>query len=328
MRAKKLEEKKQMPINDPNRGTYSPVLSGHIKLYDASQTKFIANQVLPPAGVKQFRGVKTVMTREDVLKMVDTEHANGAAFNRVTLSGSEIQFKCQDYGLEGVVTRQDIAEYGDRFDAELAVATKIRHAMLMAKEKRVADKLIDTSKWTGAALYTDRSGTPWATASTNVFAHIEAAKEIIRSNTGVEANTLVLNGANLSALLTNEKIVGRFPGAPIVTEAMLRSSLAALFGLANLLVGGAVYDTSAENKSFAGSYIWPSTYVSVCHIEAGDLQNPSVGRTLVNEDMCPADDVYVARYEEPQTQSSVVQVQMVEDNLIIDPSFAHLIKVG
>ena len=158
--------------------------------------KFIADLILPPREVLKKAATLSVITREN-MKRADTKHSNGGVFNRINMVTEDMTYKCIDRGLEIPVTEDDRANYASDFEVELESTQVLKQSMMMEREVRVKDLVFNTTTFTGAPLYTDNSGSPWATTTTNVIQQIVAAKEKIRLGTGVTPNALILGEAAL-----------------------------------------------------------------------------------------------------------------------------------
>jgi hypothetical protein len=289
--------------------------------------RFIAEEILPVREVVKKEASLSVITREN-LKRTDTKHSNGSAFNRIQLAAEDMSYKCVDNGLEIPVTDDDRENYANDFDAEIEGVQVLKQRLLMEREIRVKALVFNTTTFTGSDLYTDNSGTPWATNTTDVITQVVTAKEKVRLMTGVSPNALVLGEATMCQLLGNTVLRARFPGAVLITEDMLRSQMAAIFGLQRLIVGGAVYDGAKEGQVFSGSDIWGSTYASVAKIQEGSTKvNGGLGRSLVWSPIDRGIDSIV-EYREEQTASDIYRAQEYRLEKLFDAYFAHLMKIN
>ena len=316
-----------MPIQYTSYAAPRADLGEVFREFSPSGQRFIAEEILPARPVAKKAGNLSVLTREN-LKRNDTKHANGGAFNRIGIVAEDLSYACVDHGLEIPVTAEDRATYADDFDCDAESVEVLKQRMLIEREVRVANIVFDTGTWTGAALYTNVSSAPWATSTSDVIAHVAAAKEKVRNGTGVMPNALIIGAAALSQLLVNSKITGRFPGAALITEDMLRQQMAAIFGLEKLIVGSVVYDGAKEGAAFSGTDIWGSTYAMVARIQDGSTRvNPGLGRSLVWEPLDSGIDTIV-QYREEQSDSDIFRAREFRVEKVFDPYFAHLLKIN
>lgn len=292
---------------------------------DASAEGFIATEVFPIRDVPRKAATIGVVTRENT-KRADAKHSNGGAFNRVNLTTEDKAYACEDFGLEGVLSDDDRANYASDYDAELETSQIVQRAVLVEQEVRVKTAVFNTTTFTGAALFTDNSAAPWDAAASDAIGQIQAAKDYVRINSGMPANAIIMGKASLNNLLANTAILARFPGALAITQEMLQTNMAAIFGLEKLIVGTKTYDSAIEGQVFVGADIWPDDYAMVCRISEGPLSSGGLGRTLLWTPLSP-DIVNVETYREEQTKSDIIRVEQYCDELLCDAYFGHLMQV-
>jgi hypothetical protein len=295
--------------------------------YQPERFKFIADRVLPKYGVAKESATLSVLQRENT-NIPETKHANGAAYNRVDLYLEDMDYTCVDHGLEAQLTDRDREKFRDDFDAEVEKIKSIKLKMSLAREKRVKDLTFNTTTWTGASLYTDNSGSPWDTVTTNIIGQVAAAKEKVRLGAGVIADSLIVGEAAFQNMLQNTGIIGRFPGATLVTQAMIEAAMSAIFGLEQLIVGGSVYNSADEGQTYSATDMWGDDYAMVALLgrEGLPITEPQLGRTILWERYTP-DLVYADEYREEQTKSDVYRVEESIDEKVIEAVFGHLIKI-
>lgn len=317
-----------MPIQQATHAVPRADLGVAFHEYDPALGGFIATMILPIKGVAKKASTMSVITREN-LKRADANLANGSAYNRINLISEDLAYACIRYGLEIQLTDEDRENYVDDYDAEIESSQVLKKKFYNEIEIEAATAVFNTTTWTGAALYTDNKASPWSTATTDVVAQIVAAKEKVRVNTGVRADALVIGEPALNNLLKNDDIVARFVGVSVITEAILRANMAAIFGLKELIVGGAAYDSANEGQGFSASDIWDYKYAMIAKIQRGPTNvEPGVGRTIIWEGMSGADEVQpIMQYREDQTDSDVFKIKQFSEEKIFDKYFAHLMRI-
>jgi hypothetical protein len=317
-----------MGINYSNRSTPRLDLGEAFKEYEAEAGIFIAESVLAPFDSQKREASFALRKRASSMQNVSTKRASRGTFNRIDSRAGETSFACDTHGLEGVVDDEERQLYASDFDAELATVEDVAMALKIAKEIRVATAIFNTTTWTGSTLYTDVSAAPWDTAASDVIGPVLDAKEKVRTLTGMRANALILTEKQANNLLKNTNIIARFPGAALVTLDMIREALPKLFGLQYLFVGGGVYDAAAEGATTPTvTDIWSDDYAMVCRVATAGarLSTPSIGRTIRWANFDPG--MAVQMYREEQTMGDVVRVLECVDELVIDASFGHLLKI-
>jgi hypothetical protein len=315
-------------------GTYAtprPDLGAAYQEYMDSpdMAQFIADAVCPIVESAVQAGNFSRITRESALASASAERAPGAGYSRIEIGAEDDSFSTKEYGLEAVVDDRQRRLYQSDFDHEAATLRQVIRRLKTQREIRVAALIQNTTTWSGSALYTDNSGTPWSTVTTDVIGQILAAKEKVRAGTGMPPNSLVLSEANLQNLLKNDGIRNRFPGAELITEAMIRGALASIFGLQKLIVGGAVKNTADEGQTASLSDIWSQTYVMVCRtaMDRDPIDEPCVARTALWVPESPT-DLLVETYREEQVRGEVLRARHDLFEKVRDAAQGHLMKVA
>jgi len=293
--------------------------------FDTSVDGFIANEALPPTTVGKKAATMGVITRENN-KRANADHANGAAFNRVTLISEDKSYACVDHGLEGQLTDEDRATYETDYNAEYETVQSTTRKMYIEREIRVAAALFNTTTFTGTALYTDNSASPWDNIATTIIAQVIAAKKRVRLNCGVMPDTMLIGQTSLENLLLNTQIRTQFPGANLITLAMIQQALGAIFGLQNLIVGKVGYDSADEGQNFSASEIWSDDYALIYKRHVGGRATPGLGRN-VEWNGVDGGLGQVKEYREEQTESDIYRVRDFSFEWIFDAYFGHLMKI-
>jgi hypothetical protein len=314
-----------MPIQQATRSVPREDLGVAFHEYDPATDGFIADLALPPADVSKKAATMGVITREN-LKRADSNHNNGAAFNRVTLISEDKSFACKDHGLEGQLTDEDRATYVTDYDAEYETTQVVTRKMFQEREIRVKDAMFNTTTFTGSDLYTDNSGSPWDNVATNIITQVGAAKTKVRLNTGVMPDTLLVGQGALENMLMNTGIIARFRNTTEITRQMIENGLSALFGLQNLIVGKAGYDSATEGQSWSGSEIWADDYALVYKRHTGGRATPGLGRNMVWTGV-DGGLGQVKEYREEQTESDIFRVRDFSIEWLFDAYFGHLMKI-
>lgn len=294
---------------------------------------FAGSMILPVLRRGRKDGAFSVITRGTLNQNPDTKRTARGAYNRITVQAKDDTYKCVNYGLEGPVDESERIHHESDFDLTFVTTLAVWRAVMIAQEIRTAAKVFDTARWTGAAYFTDHSGSPWTTSATDVIGQIIDAKDKVADQIGEEPNALIISRSNLSALLKNTAILGRFPGhSGPITLAMLQAAMASVFGLEKLIVGRGTYNAAPANEDpdVPGTLtqIWSSSYAMVAKVcDEGAAQNEGcLGRTVLWEDYSP--ELWtVESYEEAQTEAEIIKVKNHIDLKLHDKAFGHLLQV-
>src|SRR3990167_2616349 len=155
------------------------------------QDEFIGTRVLPIFQTKKKASIFPAITRESITRDADTKRAPRGNYNRDGFQAKDKQYNCEEFGLEGPLDDGERSMYASDFDAELTTVQIVTRRVLQAQEKRIVAQVFNTAIFSGPALFTDNSAAPWDNASTDVIAQVRAARERVRSNSGIDPQSLI-----------------------------------------------------------------------------------------------------------------------------------------
>jgi hypothetical protein len=292
-----------------------------------AQDEFIGTKVLPIFPTKKKASIFPAITRESITRDADTKRAPRGNYNRDSFQAKDRQYNCEEHGLEGPLDDSEREMYASDFDAELTTVQIVTRRVLQAQEKRIASAVFDTATFSGSDLFTDYSAEPWDNASSDVIAQVREVREKVRKNCGMDPGTLVMSKANIDRLLANSGIKGAIQYVARLTEAEILNALADILGVKKIVVGKGIYNSAKEGKAFKGADIWSDDYAMVAVIGEGQrLSDPSMGRTFLWTADSP-ENATVEQYRDDAARSDIFRVRQHVDEIIIDPYFAHLMKV-
>lgn len=317
-----------MAIKQAVHGTPRAALGAAFQEYEPDLSRFIATQVLPLARTSEKAATFSAITRESMMIRADAVRASGGNYNRIDVYSEDKTFACEERGLEGRLPDDQRIFYRSDYDAEQATADHIMQQLMQELEIDVATLILNATTWAGAALFKDVSAAPWSTAASDIIGPIIDAIEACRKNTGVMPDTLVIGAETFANMLKNTGIKAQFPGAPLITQEMVKAALAPIFGLDQILIGRGRYNTSDEGIAFVGADIWEKKYAMVMKAarENDPISTPCVGRTFLWESDS-ADLATVEEYREDKTRSDVFRVRHWKDDTVIDKYFGFLLQV-
>jgi len=292
-----------------------------------AQDEFIGTKVLPIFPTKKKASIFPAITRESITRDADTKRAPRGNYNRDSFQAKDRQYNCEEHGLEGPLDDSEREMYSSDFDAELTTVQIVTRRVLQAQEKRIASAVFDTTTFSGSDLFTDYSAEPWDNGSSDVIAQVREVREKVRKNCGMDPGTLIMSKANIDRLLANSGIKGAIQYVARLTEAEILNALADILGVKKIVVGKGIYNSAKEGKAFKGADIWSDDYAMVAVIGEGQrLSDPSMGRTFLWTADSP-ENATVEQYRDDAARSDIFRVRQHVDEIIIDPYFAHLMKV-
>lgn len=218
-----------------------PILSTVAQGY--RNAELVGNALFPfvPVGV---RGGKIITFNKEDFALYNTGRVPGANTRRVQYGYSGASFALESHSLEGVVPvelSQD-ANAVPGIDLGNNAVQRTQNIISLRLESAQAT-LATTAGNYGASNKITLAGTSqWSDLSSGVsdpIKDIETAKEAVRRQIGRKPNTIVMGAAVMAMLRMHPKVVDRmkYTGRDIATTELLAS----LFGVAQVLVGEAVY---------------------------------------------------------------------------------------
>lgn len=310
--------------------TARPDLKAAVLEHQGQEGDFIGTKIFPVFDTEKQSGTFPLVTRESIMRLSDTKRAPRSKYNRDGFEVSEGSFKCEENGHEQPLDDGERELYKDQFEADL-VATMIgRNRVLMNQELRIKALVQNTATFTGSDLFTDvSSSAPWATAGSDVLLTVRTYKKKVKANCGLNPNALIISENVRELLKGNTGIKDAIKYVKELTDEELNSALARLFGFKYVIVGGASYNSAKEGQTFVGSGIWLDTYATIAVIAENprDLSQPGLGRTF-NWVSDAADNVIVEQYREEKIRSDVFRVRQYTDEVLVDPYFAHMLKIA
>jgi hypothetical protein len=294
--------------------------------YPLTSQGMIGTEALPIFPTPLREGQFSTITRESILRTRNVNRGANGAYSRDSFDTDLLEYACKERGHESPLGEDQAKYYASMFDAEMVAAAIARDVILKEQEKRIAAALFNTTTFTGASLFTDLSK-DWDDATALIVDDVEGAKEKVRTNCGVPANTMIISASVLPWLKKNTDLKGRLQYVQALTDRAIVDQLGALFGLQKVLVAGGIYNSADEGLTASLSDIWSDNYCWVgVTATTQSLAEPCIGRTMLWTADSPS-NVTVESYPEPQTRANVYRVRHHVDEKIFDPYFGHLLQI-
>lgn len=295
---------------------------------------FAGYRVLPIFDVELAADKFGRIPSEQLGKLHNVNRLASGGYNRVNFNFIDDSYATKEYGLEGVVDRRNANKYKHYIQAELATTSLVTHNVLAQAEKRVADKIFDSSAtgWDSGntALFTS-VGTEWSTIATATpITNVMAASQKVRDNCGMYANAIVFSRKVFRNLVQCTQIIERIAasgaGDKVKPADITVQMLAQCFDLKYVIVGDASYDSTKEGQSTTFADIWDDEYAMVCRVaETQMIEEPCIGRTFHwTADGSEASGA-VESYETADVRGDVIRVRHDVHEKIIYTECGHLL---
>lgn len=268
-----------MPQISPSQArVVDPVLTTIAQGYQNSE--MVAPFLFPTVQVP-LRGGNIITFGKEAFMLYGSQRAPGENTKRVSFGYAGAPYALADYSLEGLVPMEisQEAANGPGIDLGQGAIVSVSAIMALRLEKQSADIARNAASYAAANKITKSGTGQWSDLTSGVsdpINDIEIAKEAIRAATGKRPNTITMGAAVMAKLRQHPKVIDRikYTGRDVATVELL----AALFGVARVVVGDAIYSNDAGT---AFTDVWGKEVV-VAYTEIGRMASnglPSYGYT-------------------------------------------------
>ena len=233
-----------------------------------ADTFFIGAQVMPPLSMDLKSGTypKVQIAGGKLLSAGSTIRQSDGSYNEVRRGYTSDTYDCLDRGLEERVPDTDALDLARFFSLESAAARLTMRNVKLDHEVRVAAAINSTANF-GSATNSAVAYTVANKATVDFPLDVLAAISRVRDN-GAQANTVVLSEAVLFRLASTTYLQnwvrGQLKGnidTPINAPNIAASF--ADYGIRNVLIGAARYNSAKEGQAYVAAQVWGTTYVWV-----------------------------------------------------------------
>ncbi|MDQ2821705.1 MAG: major capsid protein [Pseudomonadota bacterium] len=279
-------------MNNSQARVIDPILTTVAQGY--ANNEFVGQVLFPTVSVKQRAG-KIIQFGKEAFMLYATGRSPGQDTKRITFGYQGAPYATEQHALEGVLPIETMQEANAVPGIDMGAATirGVQDIIALRKEKAQADVARNPANYNAANKITLSGTSQWNDTSgvSDPIAVIETGKEVIRKKIGKKANVAVIGAAVFAALKNHPKVVERmkYTGRDVATAEILAS----LFGLAQVLVGEAVFSDDVGN--FAD--IWGRDVV-LAYVDLGSMAEkgkPSYGYTYQLEGYVQVEEPYYER---------------------------------
>jgi hypothetical protein len=166
-------------------------------------------------------------------------------------------YDIEENGLSDIVTKKDYLNVVDPFNAESDVVTALTSAMLLGREKALADTLTSTSVLTqnttlsGNAQYNNLTH-----ADSKPLENARTAHGTIRDAIGMKANTVIMPGKVYDNLTMHAGIIDRLGYKENRAGQLTEQEIARALEVDRVLIAEAVYNSAKEGQTDSIAPVW------------------------------------------------------------------------
>lgn len=282
-------------------------------------TNYIGERVMPVIKVLQKTGKFAKYGKDNLRKQDNLERSPGTRARRFDYTVSQGSYVCTEKSLEHPVPDEAIANSDDPYNPKRDAAAFILDNIWLFQENALATAMADTAQIGNNVTL---SGTDqWSdAANSDPLGDIKTARRAVKVATGQHPNVAVFGYDTWEAFKIHPDIVDRVKFVGTVSEAALRTAVAQLLEVEEILVGDAVMNTANEGQTESMSFVWGKHFWLLYRAPRPSIMMPSFGYTVKDVDRV-AD-----QYRDEATKSDIVRVADSYDQVIVDDDLCYLVK--
>lgn len=260
---------------------------------------FIAMDVFPELAVKKTSDLIRVYQRD--FRIPITARALGGLANEHGFQVSTVAYALEKHSLRKFIDDDEKDNY-DGSDLEVDVTEELTDKILMRLEKSVADLFAATSSgWSLNASLASAAQWSLDTITSNPVVRVDTMSSVILLNSGMIPNYAILPYNVYKAARNHMSVLDRLK---YTTAEVDQKKIAILFGLQDIYIPSAGYDSGLEGLADSVSSIWlDNVFVGYKPAKPGPNQ-PSAGYTIRKS------QPLVKKYRDEDRNSTVVEVNM------------------
>lgn len=292
--------------------------------------KLAGEQIAPTVSVSRDHGAYPVLPREARMKVMDTRRKADGTFQRSDWQWDEDTYATYEYGFEEPIDDVEALKDEEFINHEEVSAEFAKEGLFLGRESRLADALLNETKFAGKV--TEISN-PWDNSSAATpFEDIDAACKKLRSRLGFpkEMFSVALTDDLVEYAIKSDEVKGFFQYSGEYAR-VLRSSLdekaaflRSYFGVKEVIVTRALYDTSKLASSAKIGKFWSNEYILVFKkVPAPTLKAQGLVKQLRWSKYGP--DYIMEDYYVPESRQTIIRAREYR-GLKIDTQYGQLLS--
>lgn len=215
----------------------------------------VSDQVFPSVPVQDKTGIYYVYGKER-FRVRDDRRAPGDETQRSRLTIAEATYTTAGHGLKDYVPREKGAEADPALDLLIDTTEVLTDQVRLNKEAALVAALVAGLTSTSTINLTS---TQWDEDANDPIKKVRTDAETIAKRIGRKPNVLAVNPDVWMAIQFNANIRGLLTGIGNLSSANITpAAVAALMGLDEIIIAGALYDSAYEGRTASLTYVWPS----------------------------------------------------------------------
>ena len=304
-------------------------IAGVVEQAKDFEAGLIGTQVMPVLDVPVRAGQypSFVLKEGQLLKSDVKNRTPYSAYARGTRAFNQDTYTALEYGYEEAVDDTVTLDVARFFDAEVIAAKLAKRKLLLAHELRVAATIFNNSTFTATSSATAYTNANIATFDVGLDVQ-DALDRLLAKGESTSNAKVVIPYPVWTRLRASTKFQNRLRGTGLSSDTILNASTQAaaeVFGVGEVLIGRASYDSAPEGVAFSGANVWANTFIFV-----GNVTEPSAGFfgggagfTLNWSEYGPV--IGVSTYRDESIKSNIVRASHYTAEKVVNANAGQLI---
>lgn len=306
-----------MPASPSGRDAHLdvPLSNLAIKAF-AGTADYIAQKLFPIVPVDKQSDKYYIIDKDSWLRIGFSKRSPKSSPRRLNFKVSSDSYFADNYALAGDNAKEDLANADTAIRLRQNTTDFVTNMLLRDYEDRVA-RLVTSG--TNLGSYVALSGTAKWNDYTNSdpMSDVTTGHAFIRQNTGMKANTLVIDEDTIAVVRRHPVMLDlfKYTAGGMVTEAQLKE----VFDVQSILVGKGIKNNALENATSSITNIWGNNAL-LCYIQPGvSLETTTCGLTFRWSPTGLPLPMQVLRYDDadPGKKVEIVEVGMYQSEKIV-----------
>ena len=286
----------------------------------------IVQDFLPVVQVAKQSDLYYKYTKGDFFRIPSTTiRAPKTKGRTVHFNVSSDSYYANNYALVDELDFETLVNQDNPLKLEEKAARNIFNLLTLDMENRVANQITSGSNLGSYAAVASKWDSS-AAGTSDPFGDIALAKNTIRSQTGYDANTMIIGREAYNALVRHADILDRikYVQRGVVTADLLAS----LFDIPNVYVGNSIINTGEENLADSFSDVWgDDTIIAHFAQPETDGKNPSLMYGFRWTNPLFGSPMAVESWDDPDHRNFTnLRVQYYQDEKITAKDLGYVLK--
>ena len=293
-------------------------------LFQANE-KYISERILPVVSVKQRTGLYGNYGNEH-LRIVNTAHIGKGGYLEIDpITRASDSYVIEEHALKSVITAEDFDNVELPYDERADRTIGLTSLLWLAKEKALADTLMDPSIITqGATLAGNAQYNNLTHADSDPLGDMLTAKNTIRDAVGIKPNVVVMSDSVADTLRVHEQLLDKLGFKFSRAGGLVDDELARAFGVDKVLIGGAVFNNAVKGQTDNLTKVWAKDVIFLVTADRATKYQKILGVEIRLKRGAPR-KVFRFKQDEPIDSEKII-VQDHYDQLILNAAAAYLIQ--